>query len=214
MLTALFASYIHSNNIGTEPALQEEEEKHHNTILFYNNNHKHLLFHNDLQEIQMIELSPYFLQQCDYFHDFDILQSIIKYVRNFPTQLPLGLVEHIFYIWPQYITLVDNFIKWVDTVENFSETELYYTETYDSLAESLEDQIYIIAHNIHKCIQTVPSRYYKRHRLILDALTTIPHILRETTYFLQITPDHTYANYQESLILQEVHYLFQDDLEL
>ena len=33
-------------------------------------------------------------------------------------------------------------------------------------------------------------------------------------YFLQITPDQAYANYQESPILQEVHYLFQDDHEL
>ena len=33
-------------------------------------------------------------------------------------------------------------------------------------------------------------------------------------YFLQITPDQAYSNYQESLILQEVHFLFQDDQEL
>ena len=95
----------------------------------------------------------------------------------------LGLVENIFYVWPQYVALVDNFIEWVDTIENFSKTELYYTETYDSLADSLEDKIYIIAHNIHNHIQTLPSRYDKRHQLILDALTTIPHILRETIYF-------------------------------
>ena len=45
MLTALFTSYIHMNNIGAEPALQEEEEKQDNTISLYNNNkHKHLLF--------------------------------------------------------------------------------------------------------------------------------------------------------------------------
>ena len=88
---------------------------------------------------------------------------------------------------------------------------MYYTETYDLLADSLEDQIYIIAHNIHKQIQTIASRYYKRHRLILDALTTIPHILRDTIYFLQITPDIAYANYQDSSIIQEVQYLFQDN---
>ena len=135
------------------PALQEEEEeKYNNTTLFHNNKCKHLLFHNDLQEIQLIELPAYFIQQCDYLHDFDILHSIIKYVRNFPTLLSLDLVEHIFYIWPQYITLVGNFIEWVDTVENFSDTELYYTETYNSLADSLEDQIYIVANNIHECI--------------------------------------------------------------
>ena len=69
------------------------------------------------------------------------------------------------------------------------EAEVYYTKIYDLLADSLEDQIYIIAHNINKRIQTVASRYYKRHRLILDALTTIPNIQRETIYFLQITPD-------------------------
>ena len=80
---------------------------------------------------------------------------------------------------------------------------------HDSLADSLEDQIYIVAYNIHKHIQTIPSRYYKRHRLIVDALMTILHILKETIYFLQITPDQAYTNYQESLTLQEVHYLFQ-----
>ena len=117
-----------------------------------------------MQEIQPIELPLYFVQQCDCFHDFEILHSIIKYVKNFPTPLSLGLVEHIFYIWPQYTTLVDNFIEWVDTVENFSDAELYYTQTYDSLADSLEDQIYTIANNIHKHIQTIPSRYYKRHQ--------------------------------------------------
>ena len=91
---------------------------------------------------------------------------------------------------------------------------MYYTETYDLLADSLEDQIYIIAHNIHKRIQTVASRYYKRHRLILDALTTILHLLQETTYFLQITPDIAYSNYQDSSIIQEIKYLFQDHQEI
>ena len=73
------------------------------------------------------------------------------------------------------------------------------------MADCLENQIYIVANNIYKHIQTIPSRYYKRHKLILDALTTIPHILRETIYFLQITPHN--ANYQDSLILQEVYTL-------
>ena len=43
-----------------------------------------------MQEIQQIELLPHFLQQYDYFHEFDILHSIIIYVRNFHTQLLLG----------------------------------------------------------------------------------------------------------------------------
>ena len=162
-LTALFASYIHSNNIGAELELQEEEEQYHNTTAFQNHKQKHLLFHSDLEEKQPTELPLYFVQQCDHSHDFGILHSIIKYVENFPTPLSLGQVEHISYIWPQYTTLVDNFIEWVDTVENFSDTELYYTQIYDSLADSLEDQIYTVANNIHKCIQTIPSRYYKRH---------------------------------------------------
>ena len=38
--------------------------------------------------------------------------------------------------------------------------------------------------------------------------------MRETIYFLQITPDQAYSNYQESLILQEILFLFQDDQEL
>ena len=56
MLTALFASYIYLNNTDAESMPQEEEEKHHNTTFYHNNKHKHLLFHNDLQEIQQIEL--------------------------------------------------------------------------------------------------------------------------------------------------------------
>ena len=122
-------------------------------------------------------------------HKCDILHSIIKYVRNFPTQLSVNLVQGIFYLWPQYIDLVNHFIEWADQTENFTKAELYYIQTYDSLADSLEDQIYIIACNIHKHIQIVASKYYKRQRLILDALTTISHILREIIYFLQITPD-------------------------
>ena len=90
------------------------------------------------------------------------LHSIIKYVRNFPTQLTVNLVENIFYIWPQYIALGNSFIEWADQTENFSEPKVYYTETYDLLADSLEDQIYTVVHNIHKWIQTVASRYYKR----------------------------------------------------
>ena len=96
----------------------------------------------------------------------------------------------------------------------FTEAELYYTQTYDSLADSLEDQIYITACNIYKHTQIVASKYYKRHRLILDALTTISHILREIIYFLQITPDIAYANYQDCTIIEEIQYLFQDDKDL
>ena len=80
-------------------------------------------------------------------------------------QLTVNLVENIFYIWPQYIALVNRFIEWADQIEIFTEAEVYYTETYDLLVDSLEDQIYIIEHSIHK---------------MLDALTTIPHIPRET----------------------------------
>ena len=213
-LIALFASYIHSNNIGAELS-SLEEEKDHNTNPFHNNNScKHLHFHDTLQEIVPIQLPPDFLQQCDGFHQYDILHSIIKYVRNFLTQISVNLVENIFHIWPQYIVLVDSFIEWADKTKNFSRAELYYTENYDLLADSLEDQIYTIANNIHKRIQTVSSRYYKRHRLILNDLTTIPHILRETIYFLQVSPDKACENYQDSLIIQEVQYLFQDDQEL
>ena len=89
-----------------------------------------------------------------------------------------------------------------------------HKQTYDSLADSLEDQIYIIAHNIHKCIQIIASKYYKRHILILDALTTISHILREIIYFLQITPDIAHANYQDCTIIDEIQYLFQDEKDL
>ena len=167
-----------------------------------------------MQEILQIKLSPDFIQQCDDFHQYDILHSIIKCVRHFPMQLTVNLVENIFYIWPQYIALVNSFIEWADQIEISMEAEVYYTKTYDLLADSLEDQIYIIAHNIHKRIETVASRYYKRHRLILDTLTTILHILRETIYFLQITPDIAYSNYQDSSIIQEIQYLFQDDREI
>ena len=81
--------------------------------------------------------------------------------KNHPTCLSKILVENIFYLWPQYIALVNNSIEWADDIENFSKAELYYTETYNSLADSLEDQIYVIAHNIHIRIQVVASRYYK-----------------------------------------------------
>ena len=87
-------------------------------------------------------------------------------------------------------------------------------QTYNSLADSLEDEIYIIAHNTHKHIQIVASKYYKRHRLILDALMTISHILREIIYFLQITPDIAYTNYQDCTIIEEIQYLFQDEKDL
>ena len=97
-----------------------------------------MLFHDSLQDMQPIELSLDFVQQCDDFHQYDILQSIIKYVRNYPTCLSIDLAESKFCIWPQYIVLVDNFIGWADNIENFSEAELYYTETYDLLADSLE----------------------------------------------------------------------------
>ena len=213
MLITLFASYLHWTNLDTDSPTPEEKEDH-NTEPFFDNSYKHLLFHDNLQEIVQIELSPHFIQQCDKFYKYDILHSIIKYVRNFPTQLSVNLVQDIFYLWPQYIDLVDHFIEWADQTENFTEAELYYTQTYDSLADSLEDQIYIIAHNIHKCIQIVASKYYKRHRLILDALTTISYILREIIYFLQITPEIGYANYQDCTIIEEIQYLFQDDKDL
>ena len=111
-----------------------------------------------MQEILQVELSPDLIQQCDDFHQYDILHSIIKYVRHFPTQLTVNLVENIFYIWLQYIALVNTFIEWADQIEIFTEPEVYYTETYDLLADSLEDQIYIIEHNIHKRMQIVASR--------------------------------------------------------
>ena len=202
MLTMLFTSYINSNNIGADLPSPEEQEDH-DTKPFIDNSYKHLLYHNTLQEILQVELSPDFIQQCDDFHQYDILHSIIKYVRHSPTQLTVNLVENIFYIWPQYIALVNTFIGWVDQIEIFMEAEVYYTETYDLLADSLEDQIYLIEHSIHKRIQIVASRYYKRHRLILD-----------TSYSLQITPDMVYSNYQDSSIIQEIQYLFQDDQEI
>ena len=74
--------------------------------------HKHLLFHDTLQEIYRSE----FIQQCDDFHQYDILLSIIKYVRHFPTQLTVNVVENIFHIWPQYMALVNSFIEWADQI--------------------------------------------------------------------------------------------------
>ena len=59
-------------------------------------------------------------------------------------------MENVFHIWPQYTALVNSFIEWADQIEIFTEAEVYYTKTYDLLADSVEDQIYIIAHNIHK----------------------------------------------------------------
>ena len=144
MLSTLFTSYINSNNIGADPPSPEEQEDQDINPFIYNS-HKHLLFHDTLQEILQIKLSPEFIQQCDDFHQYDILHSIIKYVRHFPTQLTVNLVENIFHIWPQYIALVNSFIEWADQIEIFTEAEVYYTETYNLLADSLEDQIYIIA---------------------------------------------------------------------
>ena len=45
-------------------------------------------------------------------------------------------------------------------------------------------------------------------------MTTISHILREIIYFLQITPDIAYANYQDRTIIEEIQYLFQDEQDL
>ena len=109
MLITLFASYLHLTNLGTDLPTPEEIEDH-NTEPIFDNSYKHLLFHDNLQEIVQIELSPDFLQQCNGFHKYDILHSIIKYIRNFPTQLSVNLVQDIFYLWPQYIDLVNHFI--------------------------------------------------------------------------------------------------------
>ena len=101
MLSTLFASYINSNNIGTKPpSLEEQEDQDINPFIY--NSHKHLLFHDTLQGILQIELSPEFIQQCDDFHQYDILHSIIKYVRHFPTQLTVNLAE-IYSIYGQNI---------------------------------------------------------------------------------------------------------------
>ena len=76
-LTTLFASYINLNNIGADLPSPEEQEDH-DTKPFIDKSHKHLLFHDTLQEILQIELSPDFIQQCNEFHQYDILHSIIK----------------------------------------------------------------------------------------------------------------------------------------
>ena len=86
MLITLFASYLHLTNLGTDSPTSEEKEDQ-NTEPLFDNSHKHLLFHDNLQEIVQIELSSDFIQQCDELHKYDILHSIIKYVRNFFTQL-------------------------------------------------------------------------------------------------------------------------------
>ena len=108
--STLFISYVNSNNIGTNPpSLEEQEYQDINPFIY--NLHKYLLFHDTLHELLQIELSPEFIQQCDDFHQYDILHSIIKYVRHFPTQLTVNLVENIFHIWPQYIASVNSFIE-------------------------------------------------------------------------------------------------------
>ena len=135
MLITHFVSYLHLTNLGTDSPTSEEKE-YQNTEPFFDNSYKHLLFHDNLQEIAQIELSSDFIQQCNKFHKYDILHSIIKYVRNFPTQLSVNLVQDIFYLWPQYIDLVNHFIEWADQTENFTEAKLYYTQTYGSLDDS------------------------------------------------------------------------------
>ena len=84
------------NNIGAELPSPEEQEDH-DTKPFIDNSHKHLLFHDTLQEIIQIEQSPDFIQQCDDFHQYNILHSIIK---KFPTELTVNLVENTLHIWP------------------------------------------------------------------------------------------------------------------
>ena len=118
MLITLFASYLHLTNLGTDSPTSEEKENQ-NTEPLFDSSYKHLLFHDNLQEIAQIELSSDFIQQCDELHKYDILHSIIKYVRKFPTQLSVNLVQDIFYLWPQYIDLGNHFIEWADQTENF-----------------------------------------------------------------------------------------------
>ena len=92
MLITFFASYLHWTNFGTDLPTSEEKEDQ-NIESFFDNSYKHLIFHDNLQEIAQIELPPDFIQQCNDLHKYDILHSIIKYVRNFPTQLSVNLVQ-------------------------------------------------------------------------------------------------------------------------
>ena len=72
---------------------------------------KHLAFHESLDEIKSIQLSEEYLDKCDSLHEYNILQSIVKYITSFPTIYSLGLVERIFYLWPQYITNVEAYLQ-------------------------------------------------------------------------------------------------------
>ena len=118
---------------------------------------KHLVFHESLYEIRPIQLSEEILVKCVSFHEYDILQSIMKYITSFPTIHSLGLVERIFYLWHQYITNVEAYLQWAEEVEEASPAQQHYFDTYDYLLDSLEYEIVTIDKNIHKHVQQIPS---------------------------------------------------------
>ena len=109
---------------------------------------KHLAFHESLDEIKPIQLLEEFLAKCDSFHEYDIVQSIVKYITSFPTTYSLCLVERIFYSWPQYITNVEEYLQWAEVEDSPNQQHCF--DTYDSLIDSLEYEIVTIDENIHK----------------------------------------------------------------
>ena len=53
-------------------------------------------------------------------------------------------------------------------------------------------------------MQHLASWYYKRHRIILDALKTIPHILRETIHSPQIPSEIFYDDHNTATAIRQL----------
>ena len=71
--------------------------------------------------------------------------------------------------------------EWANQIQEVTDEIQHYFDTYDSLLDSLEYEIMIIDKNIHKRVQQLASWYYKRHRIVLDALKQY-HIFLEKLF--------------------------------